>query len=142
LTAGDEEGAAAAMEVVRTGQGKRSMGRARSLADAMRGEEEQLLSRRSAAAGAALRQTVVTFSLATGLALALLGAVGLLQRRDASQRERSAEALRKSEEWLTTTLASILAPDASGREVLSFSASSKLSRQAYRVGGRHLLDKG
>ena len=83
------------------------MREARRIADESMTLERRLLTQRTEASQAAVRETVSTFALTTGAALLLLIAVFLLQRKDALERDRAAVALRKSEAWLSTTLTSI-----------------------------------
>src|SRR5207245_1700062 len=78
----------------------------RVIAD-MAAEEDGLLRRRSAASRAAVRRTIASSALGTAVALALLLAVYRLKRREDEERERTAEATRRGEVWLHTTLESI-----------------------------------
>ena len=85
----------------------------------MENEEIRLLDQRSQASRAAIRRTTLTFSIATVLALGLLGAVLWLALSDLAHRQQASEELRRSEAWLSTTLESIgdaiIATDAKGR---------------------------
>jgi len=102
-----EKGFGAALEVVQTDQGRDVMAEARRVAAELRGEEDRLLLARMAASQAAVRRTLVTFAVTTALGAMLVVLVSALGRRELEERERSAAALRKSEAWLATTLASI-----------------------------------
>jgi PAS domain S-box-containing protein len=109
----------AALEVVRTDEGKRVMDQARRVAAAMEAEEDRLLDERLAAARSAVRNTVASFTLTTAAALLLLTGVSYMDRRGAAIRERAAEAIRQERAWLSTTLTSIgdavIATDGVGR---------------------------
>ncbi len=114
-----EAGLEAALAVVRTDRGKQVMDRARQVVVAMADEEDRLLQQRTAWSRSATRWTIATFALATALVIMLLAIVFILKRREDIEQERSAEAIRRSEEWLQTTLASIgdavIATDERGR---------------------------
>jgi PAS domain S-box-containing protein len=114
-----EKGFRAVLEAGRPSGGSTSVVRFRSLISAMEAEENRLLEQRSEASRAAIRRTIFTFLVATLLSLGLLGSVLYLTQRDLAHRQRAAEALRRSEEWLATTLESIgdaiIATDGAGR---------------------------
>ena len=78
----------------------------RVVADSRDLEDEQLR-QRTAASQAAVRGTLITFAVTTGIGLLLLIAVSYLQRLETFARQRAAAAVRKSEAWLATTLTSI-----------------------------------
>ena len=102
-----ERGLDSALEVVRTGRGRSTMSEARRVVADSRNLEDQKLTARTAASQAAVRGTLITFAVTTGLALLLLIAVSYLQRRETLEREDAAAAVRKSEAWLATILTSI-----------------------------------
>jgi PAS domain S-box-containing protein len=101
------------------GVGMKLMDQARSVAADIRDEENRLLDVRIAASQAAVRRTLVTFSLTTLTALVLLVGVSIFQNRESLERDQAAEAIRRSEAWLSTTLNSIgdavIATDGEGR---------------------------
>ncbi len=97
----------AAREVVLTDLGLNLMDRFRQVAAEVRADQERALAMRAAATRSAVRWTIGTSTLTTGLALVLLIAVAHLQRREASERERAGAEIRRSEAWLSTTLMSI-----------------------------------
>ncbi len=119
ITLRDEGDAEAALAVVRTHRGHRVMERARQVVVAMAEEEDRLLRERTAWSNSATRRTYASFAVATGMALILLAGVFLLKRREDVEQERNAEAIRRSEQWLQTTLASlgegVIATDEQGR---------------------------
>jgi PAS domain S-box-containing protein len=88
------------------------------LMDEMAHEENRLIDLRSQASRAAIQRTILTFAVATVLALGLLGSVLWLALSDLAHRQRAAEELQRSEAWLSTTLESIgdaiIATDAKG----------------------------
>jgi len=92
-----QQGFTAAQQVVLSGQGKQEMDQIRALLTQMENEERQLLQRRSQEARNSVQQTIVTFSIASGTSLTLLGLVYYLVMRDIDQRSRAEETLRKSE---------------------------------------------
>jgi PAS domain S-box-containing protein len=96
-----------AIEAVQTGRGKRSMDQARGVAGRIRTEENLLLDSRDTASRSAIRWTVMTFTLTTGTALALLLGGSVLHRRESAVDKRANEKVRRSEAWLSTTLTSI-----------------------------------
>jgi PAS domain S-box-containing protein len=96
-----------ALGIVRTDRGKDLMDRLRAVAAEIRAEEGRVLDSRQEASRSAVRRTLGTFTLTTGLALVLLAGASYSQRREAWNFERAAAAIRASEAWLATTLASI-----------------------------------
>ena len=103
----DQENLEAALKVMRTHYGKRVMDQARQLVVEMAEEENRLLQERNWWSEKATRRAHATFSVATGLALGLLGVVYFLKKQEDREQEQSAEALRRSETWLQTTLTSL-----------------------------------
>ena len=116
LRKGDRDGALA---VVRTDRGKALMDRARALVVEMSGEEDRLLTERSAAASNAVWRAVASVVVATIIVALSLLLVAYLKRREDSERDRAVVALRLSEEWLTRMMESIgdgvVATDGRGR---------------------------
>jgi PAS domain S-box-containing protein len=112
-------GADAALRVVQTQVGKRSMDAIRQDVAVMEGTEKRLLEKRANVSAASFRANVGTFFLASVVALALVIAIFELIRRDLIGRHRAEEAERRQREWLEITLASIgdavIATDAAGR---------------------------
>ncbi len=110
---------AAALKQVQAGFGQRSMERIRESIATMRADEAALLSERSRRADATARRVTEAAVAGTLASLALFGAFLVVLRRDLAARERAQEALRQSEERLSTTLRSIgdavLATDGEGR---------------------------
>jgi PAS domain S-box-containing protein len=102
-----ERGLTSALEVVASDQGKDVMDQVRRVGAELRDLEDRQLSARTAAAQAAVRDTLVTFAVTMALALLLLIAVSYFQRRETRARERSAAAVRESEAWLAMTLSSM-----------------------------------
>ena len=128
----------AAEEAVRTDSGKRDVDRAGQLVAEMVGEEERLLKGRTERSGIAHRRTVASFTVATGTAVLLLAAIFYLKRHEDIEQERAAEAVRKSEAWLATTLESIgdavIATDGRGRVRFINPVGRTLSRMGSRGG--------
>jgi PAS domain S-box-containing protein len=114
-----EKGLRAFREAVRNSNPMEFIHRFQGLITDMESEENRLLDRRSQESRAAIRRTTLTFSIATVLALGLLGAVLWLALSDLAHRQQASEELRRSEAWLSTTLESIgdaiIATDAKGR---------------------------
>lgn len=92
-----KKGFAAAQQVVSFGQGKQEMDQIRDLVTQMENEERQLLQRRTKEVKTSAQQTILTFSIASGVSLALLGLVFYLVRRDFIQRSKAERTLRQSE---------------------------------------------
>lgn len=92
-----EKGFAAAQQIVSSGQGKQGTDEIRSIILQMENEERQLLQRRSQEARDSTQETVFTFSIASGISLALLGLVYYLVKRDTTERQRTEKVLRESE---------------------------------------------
>jgi PAS domain S-box-containing protein len=102
-----ERGMAAVLDAARTGRGYQTILQVRQRFAALRDDQDRLLGRRLAAAQLALRRTIVASAVGLGLSLLLLASVFALIRRELARRERAAEAVRRQEAWLSTTLASI-----------------------------------
>lgn len=97
ITLRQKKGFAAAQQVVLSGQGKQEMDQIHDLVTQMENEERQLLQRRTKEAKTSAQQTILTFSIASGVSLALLGLVFYLVRRDFNQRSKAERTLRQSE---------------------------------------------
>src|SRR5262249_55334173 len=82
-------GSRAGVSTARPGLGQVST-RIRALIGAMHAEEDDLLGRRWEAARQAIRWTIATYAVSTGLALALLVVVYRLVRRALAEREQAA----------------------------------------------------
>ena len=121
----------AALAVVQTDRGKALMDRARTLVVEMRGEEDRLLTQRSAAATNAVWRAVASVVVATIIVALSLLLVAYLKRREDSERDRAVEALRLSEEWLTRMMESIgdgvVATDGRGRVRLMNPVAERLT---------------
>jgi PAS domain S-box-containing protein len=88
ITRYDSQGFLAAQQQVQQGRGKQLMDDIRQQVAAMQAEENQLLQRRSQESQASARQTLLTFSLASGLNLLLLALIFYLLRQDRFERDR------------------------------------------------------
>ncbi len=108
----------AALELVRTLRGRERMDQVRRSVAVLIEVEQGLMAERAAAVEAAVRRTSVSFSIVNGAALLLLLGLSLLQAHEGWAHRRAAAAIRQSEQWLRTTLASIadgvVATDATG----------------------------
>ncbi|MDR3632547.1 MAG: CHASE3 domain-containing protein [Isosphaeraceae bacterium] len=93
-----DEGPEAARRNVGSGRGEALIGELRTLLAEMTSSENALLAHRFAQARASSRLALLTSSLLVAFALALLGSVYLLVRRDITARARAGEDLRRSEE--------------------------------------------
>jgi PAS domain S-box-containing protein len=106
------QGLEAATAVVRTDRGKEAMDRLRGELAKMRAEEDANRDSLRGQLQTALIRTLITFTLASAIALGVLFAVHVLS-------ERSRDQLRRHAAWLSTTLRSIgdavIATDADGR---------------------------
>ncbi|MDR3633764.1 MAG: PAS domain S-box protein [Isosphaeraceae bacterium] len=91
------QGFDAARRAIVDGQGKQDMDQVDRLAAEIKGRERLLLEQRTGVAVSSIWSTIGTFSLATILALGLLGSAYYLVRRDAADRKRSEQAVRRSE---------------------------------------------
>jgi signal transduction histidine kinase len=90
-----EQGFDAAVAVVRTNRGKQIMDNIRQQIAEMKALENSLLQQRAKESQASVQQTLVTFSLATGVNLALLALVYYLSRRNQLQSEQEKATLEK-----------------------------------------------
>jgi PAS domain S-box-containing protein len=102
-----KEGLAAANAVVLTGEGKQWMDQIRVVLGHMQEEENGIRDLRSREMADALSRTTWIVVAGNLLSAALLFMVFVLLFRALSARKRAQEALEKSENWLSTTLASI-----------------------------------
>jgi len=101
------EGLAAANRVVLEGSGKQAMDQIRAIIAEMANDEKDLLRVRTQQANESAATSVRTIVIGTLLSISLLVlCFGLLQR-ELSERKKAQEALAKSEQWSSTTLASI-----------------------------------
>jgi len=103
----ETEGPGAAIRTVRLGLGRRLMDEARRVVTEMGVEERGRIEGNFASIRSAARWAVVNFALATATAVALLLNVGHARRRERVERARGAEAVRRNEVWLRTTLTSM-----------------------------------
>lgn len=90
-----EQGFDAAVGVVRTNRGKQVMDNIRQQIAEMKAVEYSLLQQRAKESQASIQQTLLTFSLATGVNLALLALVYYLFRRNQLQSEEEKATLEK-----------------------------------------------
>lgn len=90
-----EQGFDAAVEVVRTNRGKQFMDNIRQQIVDIKASENILLQQRTKDSQASIQQTLLTFSLATAVNLALLGLVYYLFRRNQLQTEQQTATLEK-----------------------------------------------
>ncbi|MEI2578202.1 sensor histidine kinase [Scytonema sp. PRP1] len=90
-----EQGFDAAVRVVRTNSGKQLMDNIRQQIAEMKAVEYSLLQQRAKESQASIQQTLLTFSLATGVNLALLALVYYLFRRNHLQSEEEKATLEK-----------------------------------------------
>ena len=101
------ESLAAASQVVATGQGKQWMDQIRSILAEMAKEENDLRTIRTQEMTNALTRSSRTVIFGNLLSIVLLWSVFTLLLLNLSQRKRTQEALAKSENWFSTTLASV-----------------------------------
>lgn len=92
-----QKGFAAAQQIVLSERGKQEMDEIRALVAQMENEERQLLQQRSQDAKTSVQQLILTFSIASGASLALLGLVYYLVIRDIEKRSEAEKILRQSE---------------------------------------------
>ena len=92
-----QKGFAAAQQIVLSERGKQEMDDIRVLVAQMKSEERQLLQQRSQDAKTSAQQLILTFSIASGASLALLGLVYYLVKRDIEKRSEAEKILRQSE---------------------------------------------
>ncbi len=103
----DEGDLDAALQRVHTNYGKHVMDQARQLVLEMAQEEDRLLTERTEWSETASQRAHAAFSIATGLALGLLGVVYFLKKQEDREQDQADEALRRSEAWFHTTLRSL-----------------------------------
>ncbi|MBD0266637.1 MAG: CHASE3 domain-containing protein [Tolypothrix sp. Co-bin9] len=99
-----EQGFDAAQRVVKSGRGKQIMDNIRASIAEMKDIENQLLQQRSKESQAKLQETLLTFSIATAINLALLALVYFLFRLNHRQSKQEEERLRQNNERLTLAL--------------------------------------
>lgn len=92
-----QKGFAAAQQIVLSERGKQEMDEIRALVAQMKNEERQLLQQRSQDAKTSAQQLILSFSIASGTSLALLGLVYYLVKRDIEKRSEAEKILRQSE---------------------------------------------
>ena len=101
------QGMAAANQMVMQGSGKLWMDQIRALVAEMAKEEKYLLNIRTQTANQSAARSARTILAGSFVSVFLLVLVFALLNHELSQRKLAQEALRKSEEWLSTTLSSI-----------------------------------
>lgn len=115
----DREGMNAAIATIRSNKDEITMDRIRNLVTIMLDREARLFNERSDVMRAAVKRTIYTFSLVSILALGLLIVTWRININHNAELDRASEAIRLSEAWLSTTLASIgdgvIATDPQGR---------------------------
>lgn len=99
-----EQGFDAAQQVVKSGRGKQIMDNIRASIAEMEDIENQLLQQRSKESQAKLQETLLTFSIATAINLALLALVYFLFRLNHRQSKQEEERLRQNNDRLTLAL--------------------------------------
>ncbi|MBD0314705.1 MAG: CHASE3 domain-containing protein, partial [Microcoleus sp. T3-bin5] len=99
-----EQGFDAAQRVVKSGRGKQIMDNIRASIAEMKDIENQLLQQRSKESQAKLQETLLTFSIATAINLALLALVYFLFRLNHRQSKQEEERLRQNNDRLTLAL--------------------------------------
>jgi PAS domain S-box-containing protein len=92
-----EKGFTSAQQVVLSGQGKQVMDEIRASIAQMENDERQLLQQRIQNAKTSTQNTIFTFSIASGIGLALLALVYYLVKRDIDERLKAEKTLRRSE---------------------------------------------
>ncbi|WP_020466576.1 CHASE3 domain-containing protein [Singulisphaera acidiphila] len=97
----------AAIMTVKSGRGNRLMDQARQVASVVQEQERSVLAGNGRISRRAMRRTVLAVVIATFLAMGLLILALILRRRELAERERRAQAVRRSEARLVTTFLSI-----------------------------------
>ena len=114
-----EDGAQAALDVVKTDRGQLAMERIRAVVDQIQHDEEELLDERQVANAQAFRSAKLTIWLSSLVSIAALAGFLWLLNRHFRSITRSAAALHEQKELLRATLASIgdgvIVTDATGR---------------------------
>lgn len=100
-------GAQQAWATFATERGRRTSGEIDRLIAEMKTDEVAQLNHAGNSARVAAESLWRTFSIASVIALSLLAFVAYFSKREMAERERSAAAIRQSEEWLSATLSSI-----------------------------------
>lgn len=92
-----KKGFTSARQTVLSGRGKQVMDEIRALIAQMENDERQLLQQRIQNAKTITQNTIFTFSIASGVSLALLALVYYLVKRDNDERLKAEKTLRRSE---------------------------------------------
>jgi signal transduction histidine kinase len=136
-----------ALKLVRTGTGKAHMDDLRRDVAAMQQAEQDLLRQRADESQASYRTTVLSVLLPAIIGIVLVGAVSYLSQRNARQRQRTADALRKltaelseadrrKDEFLATLaheLRNPLAPIRTGLQLMRLSAAETTTVEQARA---------
>jgi PAS domain S-box-containing protein len=102
-----KQGLEAAVQDFQARRGQRTSAEVLRLVTAIVKEEDQRLLEATASARLAIARTFFTVTLASMLALLLLGVVYFVTRREIARREAAAQAIREREEWFSATLSGI-----------------------------------